>query len=155
MWARLGDGDRAYESLKALLAENTSPALLDLHPPRIFQMDGNGGATAAIAEMLLQSHAGRGRPAAGASPKAWGSGRVTGLRARGGFEVDLSWSQGALTGARLRASQTGPCRVRTRQPVELANGGRGVGVRRPEPNVIVFQAQRGQQYDLKPGGSAR
>ena len=52
MWARFGDGDRAYEALKALLVENTSDALLDLHPPGIFQMDGNGGATAAIAEVM-------------------------------------------------------------------------------------------------------
>jgi alpha-L-fucosidase 2 len=154
MWARLGDGDRAFESLKALLAENTSPALLDLHPPRIFQMDGNAGATAAIAEMLLQSHAGE-VDLLPALPRAWGSGRVSGLRARGGYEVDLIWSQGALTAARLRASQTGPCRLRTRQPMDLTNGARSVSLRRPEPNVIVFQAQRGQQYDLKPGGSAR
>jgi alpha-L-fucosidase 2 len=151
MWARLGDGDRAYESLKALLAENTSPALLDLHPPRIFQMDGNGGATAAIAEMLLQSHAGE-VDLLPALPKAWGSGRVSGLRARGGFQVDLSWSGGALTGARLRASQNGPCRVRSRQPIELVAGGKNLGVRRPEANVILFQAQKGQQYELKPSG---
>jgi alpha-L-fucosidase 2 len=149
MWARLGEGDRALASLQALLAENTSAALLDLHPPRIFQMDGNGGATAAIAEMLLQSHAAE-VDLLPALPRAWSAGRVSGLRARGGFEVDMAWAQGALTGARLRASQTGPCRVRTRQPMDLRNGGRVVGVRRPEPNVITFQALRGQHYDLKP-----
>jgi alpha-L-fucosidase 2 len=151
MWARLGDGDRAHESLKALLAENTSPALLDLHPPRIFQIDGNLGATAAVAEMLVQSHAGE-VDLLPALPKAWGAGRVSGLRARGGMQVDLTWSGGALTGARLRASQTGPCRVRARQPVELVSGGKNLNVRRPEANVIVFQAQKGQQYELKPSG---
>ncbi len=151
MWARLGEGDRAHDSLKALLAENTSSALLDLHPPRIFQMDGNGGATAAIAEMLLQSHAGE-VDLLPALPRAWSAGRITGLRARGGFEVDITWSKGALASARLLASQTGPCKVRTRQPVELVNGGKAMGLRRPEPNVITFQAQRGQHYDLRPAG---
>ena len=152
MWARLGDGDRAYQSLKALLAENTSPALLDLHPPQIFQMDGNGGASAAIAEMLLQSHAGE-IELLPALPRAWSSGKVSGLRARGGFEVDLSWSEGALQGARVAARQTGPCRLRTREAVEVLAGGKSVNVRRPEPTVIVFQAQRGQQYELKPSGA--
>jgi alpha-L-fucosidase 2 len=154
MWARLGDGDRAYESLKALLAENTSPSLLDLHPPRIFQIDGNEGATAAIAEMLLQSHAGE-VELLPALPRVWSAGRVSGLRARGGFEVDMAWSEGALTVARLRASQTGPCRLRARVPLDLVGGGKAPGVRRPEPTVIVFQAVKGQQYELKPSGSGK
>ena len=148
MWARFGDGDRAYESLKALLVENTSDALLDLHPPGIFQMDGNGGATAAIAEMLLQSHAGE-IHLLPALPRAWPGGSVTGLRARGGFQVDLRWQKGTLAGARLKAAENGPCRVRTSLPVEVSSGGQSVTVRRPEPAVITFQAQRGTTYELQ------
>ncbi len=148
MWARFGDGDRAYDSLKALLVENTSDALLDLHPPGIFQMDGNGGATAAVAEMLLQSHAGEVHLLP-ALPRAWASGSVTGLRARGDIDVDLRWQKGALAGARLKAGATGPCRLRTSVPVEVSSGGKSVAVRRPEPAVVTFQAQRGATYEVQ------
>jgi alpha-L-fucosidase 2 len=152
MWARLGDGDKAYEALKALLRENTSEALLDLHPPQIFQMDGNGGATAAVAEMLLQSHAGE-IQLLPALPRAWPSGEVSGLRARGDFGVHMRWKDGVLESARLVAGQTGPCRVRTGVPVEASVGGRSVASRHPEPTLITFQAQRGQSYELKPAAA--
>jgi alpha-L-fucosidase 2 len=149
MWARLGDGQRAHEALRALLAENTSDALLDLHPPQIFQMDGNGGATAAVAEMLVQSHAGEVHLLP-ALPTAWATGEVTGLRARGNFGVDIRWRSGGLELARVVAGDTGPCRVRTPVPVAVTAGGRSVSARHPEPTLITFQAQRGQAYELRP-----
>jgi alpha-L-fucosidase 2 len=149
MWARFEDGDRAYESLKALLAENTSDGLLDLHPPRIFQIDGNEGATAAMAEMLLQSHTGDVHLLP-ALPRAWPEGRARGLRARGGHTVDVAWKAGALTEARLAPTITGPCRVRSAKPLEVWLDGRPVTVTRPEPTVAAFPATAGKSYLLRP-----
>ena len=115
-FARLKDGNRAWAQLSNLLAARMLPNLWDSCPP--FQIDGNFGATAGIAEMLLQSHAGE-IHLLPALPEAWPNGSVRGLKARGGFTVDVAWKNGAFASATVHS--TGGTNVRVRHGEQLAS----------------------------------
>jgi len=124
-WARLADGDRSHKILKGLLAPvgkggSTHANLFNSHPP--FQIDGNFGSTAGITEMLLQSHVRENDfhliDLLPALPSAWKSGTITGLRARGGFQVDLAWRDGKLTKAIISAKNGGKALVRTNGKIQ-------------------------------------
>ncbi|MCL6476506.1 MAG: glycoside hydrolase N-terminal domain-containing protein [Firmicutes bacterium] len=147
-WARLEDGERAYENLMALLKQSTLPNLFDTHPP--FQIDGNLGGAAGIAEMLLQSHAGE-IHLLPALPRAWQEGYVQGLRARGNVRVDIFWKGGKLTRAVLRMAVDGSYRIRipAGQRVELVtHNGRPVPFETTGDGTVTLQARSNHTYNL-------
>jgi alpha-L-fucosidase 2 len=147
-WARLGDAEQAYENLVALLSQSTLPNLLDTHPP--FQIDGNFGGTAGIAEMLLQSHAGEVHLLP-ALPGAWSRGRFRGLRARGGLEVSLAWQDGRASSGEIKAAASGRHRIRPPRGQTIAlvrEGGEPVPVSANPDGTISLSVREGKTYTL-------
>lgn len=114
-YARLKDSELAYKYLKILLSKLTYPNLFCVHPP--FQIDGNFGGTAGIAEMLIQSHT-EYIEILPAIPKEWKTGEVKGLKARGGFIVDIAWEDNKLTQLKIKATATGICNIKYRRYLE-------------------------------------
>ena len=149
LWARLFDGDRAHKLLGDQLTASTLPNLWDNHPP--FQIDGNFGATAGMAEMLLQSQ-NREIHLLPALPKAWANGAVTGLRARGDITLDMNWSDNELTDVIIKTGKAGTIYLRSSlfnkkfQLIKLPDG--AVIATQGDDDVRHFVAQAGETYRL-------
>ena len=146
-FARLENGQLAYQHLVDLLTRCTLPNLLDTHPP--FQIDGNFGGTAGLAEMLLQSHTDivHFLPAL---PADWPTGQVAGLRARGGVTVDFSWSNRSIEYAKIETSRTGTYQVRAdRQLVVIGSDGLAVNYQAIDDCTVSFSVEVGNKYQLQ------
>lgn len=149
LFARLYDSERAYKVLAQLMATHVySNCWTTLMP---FQIDANFGYAAGVNEMLIQSHMGT-IELLPAVPKEWSNGSVKGMRARGGFELDLAWKDGKLSAGVLRSLNGQPCRLHSGVPVTVSSNGNELTVDRSKDGVLSFKTEAGASYAIVPGG---
>lgn len=144
MWARLGFGEKVGENVRALLSNSTSTNMFDMHPP--FQIDGNFGGGAGIAEALIQSHSGE-ICVLPALPSEWESGSLKGVRARGGFEVHFAWEKGIVTEMTVLSLCGNICNI-VGSGLNVTCGGVPVSVKE-KGGVVTFDTEKGKIYEIK------
>ena len=147
-WARIKDGERAYILYKTLLQKGTFDNLWDSHPP--FQIDGNFGGTAGVAEMMLQSHEGYIAPLA-ALPRAWESGSFSGLVARGNFEVSAKWKKGQAIAIEIRSKAGEKCGIfypNIGKAKITSTAGKKVNYTKESDDLIRFSTTKGAVYHI-------
>jgi alpha-L-fucosidase 2 len=148
LWARLGDGNRANKIFKAYLKDQNC-AQLFAKCAGAMQVDGTLGATAAVSEMLVQSHDGY-ISLLPALPDQWKSGELTGVCARGGFELDFQWTDGMVTDAKILSKAGKVCRMKVGRPVKVTCREKVVASKEMPGGVIEFETKRGESYALLP-----
>lgn len=156
LYARFGDGDSAVKYIHYLLGKLTAPNLFDLHPPLerisgipwVFQIDGNLGGACGIAQLLLQSHLDE-ICLLPALPSSWAKGRVNGLCAEGGFELDICWEEGRLKESVLYAKKGGTAVINCPEKLGISKNGQPVCAGRDERRRYVWETQPGDIYQLK------
>ena len=148
-FARLGKSEKAWQHLEALIKDLATESLLDLIPPHIFQIEGNFGGCAAVLEMLLQSNNEK-IHLLPALPKAWPGGKITGLRARGGFEVSISWKASKLQCAEIFSSYNKLCCIKNFEKGLCLYDENNVAIAYEiNGNNIIFKAEANKKYYIK------
>ncbi len=143
MWLRLGEAEEAYKHHQYQLKYGMKPNFFG----SAYQLDGTFGSTAVVAEMLLQSHTGV-LQLLPALPHAWPNGYVSGLRGRGGFEVDITWKENTLTKAKITSNNGSDCRLLAKNSVQVFHNGNKIALVKNSKNEISFPTKKGQVYTI-------